>query len=382
MATTLTYNGVELRNVLTREFVQDPIRDDSNTDTIHHRFRIQVETVLNPVLLALANPRLGFLLPGGGAPTAAAAMQVIHRLLSQDRGELLYDFDGLPVLHVTPTLSGLSTADVNNGPRVFAVSMTQISPVTINILFGVECAVVVCGLASTHPVLNNRWSCTDDLDDNFKTTRNWRGKLRLRSAIKSPHVFRGIAMPPLPKGWRRKSMHFTSEPNSLELSYAVTDEELIGQAVPTPATSMTCTHTKSLKGAGAITEGHLSIRLDGPRGSDKKVMMERCWQIAMAKLNFTMTDSSNIVQSLDIIDHIGPHVNAVELTCSVLKAESVTDVGALETANFGKPYIWPPVYDLDRSQVLGPYGTASAVGLLALYSESTLPSRSFWRTTL
>src|SRR3990167_3238418 len=267
MGTNMTYNGVELRNVVTREFVQDPIRDDSNTDTIHHRFRIQVETVLNPTLLAMANPRLGFLLPGGGAPTAAAAMQSIHRLLSQDRGELLYDFSGLPVLHVTPSLSGAVTADANNGPRVFAVSMTHISPETINILFGVECAVVVCGQSGLHPVLNNRWSSSDDINENFATTRTWRGKLRLRDAAVSAHVYRGIVVPPLPKGWRRKSMHFTAETNALELSYVVTDEEMVGQAVPSPATTMTCTHTKTMGAAGSVVDGRLTIRLDGPRGS-------------------------------------------------------------------------------------------------------------------
>jgi len=374
MGTTLIYNGVELRNVVTREFVQDPVRDDSNTDTIHHRFRIQVETILNPSLLALANPRLGFLLPGGGVPTAAAAMQAIHRLLSQDRGELLYSFSGLPVLHVTPALSGAGNADANNGPRVFAVSMTHVSPETINILFGVECAMVVCEQSGTHPVLNNRWSSSDDVDENFKTTRNWRGKLRLRTAAVSAHVYRGIVVPPLPKGWRRKSMHFTAEPNALELSYAVTDEEITGQPAPSPATSMTCTHTKSLKTAGAIIEGHLSIRLDGPRGANKKVMMERCWQIALAKLNFAAGTSTNIVQSLDIVDHIGPSVNSVELNCSVLEAEALTDVGALNTKDFGKPYVWPPVYDLNTAQSLGPYGTASAVGLLACYLQSPCAS--------
>lgn len=372
--TDLYYNGVTLLNVLTREFSQDPVRDDSNTDMVHHRFRVQAETILNVSLLAQANPRLGAIIPGGAA-TPAGAIQILHRLLSQDRGELSYTFNGVSVLHVLPcnTAPVQPNSDANNGPRVFQVGLTQISPNTIHILFGVEAALIVCNSQSVHPVINNRWSSTDDLDENFVTTRHWRGKLRLRTAARSAHDFRSIVVPPLFKGWRREKMHFTAEANALEFSYDITDREMAGQSVPSPATSMSCTHTETATVDGATLYGRLHIRLDGPRGADKNAMLQRAAQIAVAKLDIA-TNDKGFIQNLELIDHIGPNVNAIELSADVLRVEANPDVGALFTSDFGKTFIFTPGYDKDIARDLGPNGTASNAGLFACYLQDPCPT--------
>jgi hypothetical protein len=46
MGTVVTYNGVKLVNCLTKEFLQEPQREPSNTDQEHQKFRIVVESIV------------------------------------------------------------------------------------------------------------------------------------------------------------------------------------------------------------------------------------------------------------------------------------------------------------------------------------------------
>ena len=47
MATNVTYNGVELHNCLTRQWVQEVVYDESGTDMIGHRFGLRFECILH-----------------------------------------------------------------------------------------------------------------------------------------------------------------------------------------------------------------------------------------------------------------------------------------------------------------------------------------------
>lgn len=376
--TNVFYNGVWLYNCLTLEFDQRPEYDRSQTDVVFHKFNIVVQAILNAdVLESIASIQLGSVPPGGASSSKVGyLMTLIHRLLSQNRGQFIYTLDGETVLHVDPCGATTLTADANNGPRVSLIRIQHVTPVTLRIVFGVECAVKVCGQDPANAVISNRWSSTDDFDEDFRCVRTWRGVVRVKQAITNPHEFRGISVPSLPKGWKRERMHFTSEANGLELGYDIVDRQMLGVAPPDPATKMRCTHTEVMRGdAGMWSEADLSVRLDGPRDADKKHLLQRCMQIADVKLELATTDNG-FVTELSCVDYIGPDENAVEVRARYRRSKILeeADTGVLALKTFGKPLElsnWGSTkpYDKDVAVLQGAYGNVTLAGLFACYLQ-------------
>lgn len=372
MGVNIFYNGVTLYNVLTRDFEQTPVYDDSETDLIHHRFNIRVQALLNAAVLAQVNPQIGINVPGAStSDRVAAIMAILHRQLSTNRGVFQYIHEGAVLLQVDPCNVNSAQADANNGPRVSSLAITHVSPITLRIEVGFELAVKVCQYepgGTTSNIVSNRWSSADDVDEDFKTTRHWRGKVRVHRPIQSPHEFRGLVVPSLLKGWKRERMHFTGEANGLELSYEITDRQLLGPAPPSPATKMRCTHTETMKEGGAYCEASMSIRLDGPRDADKKKLLERCMQIIDAKLDLNKA-ANGYLRDLTTIDYIDENTNAVECQATLIRVNNINDAGDLSLNKFAEPLTLPD-YDKDTCVLKGPYGTASLAGLFACYLQS------------
>lgn len=376
------YNGVWLYNCLTLEFDQRPEYDPSHTDVVHHKFNVVVQAILNAEVLASSSPVLGAAPPGGSSSDRVAyLMTLIHRLLSQNRGQFIYTLDGNVLLQVDPCGSVSPIADANNGPRVTLIRIAHVTPVTLRIIFGVECALQVCTQQPGHPVLSNRWSSTDDYDEDYRTVRTWRGVLRVKQAVSNPHSFRGMVVPSLPKGWKRERMHFVGEANGLELGYEITDKQMVGCAPPAPATRMQCTHTEVMRGdAGMWSEADLNVRLDGPRGADKKELLQRCMQIAEVKLELATSDNGYVTE-LTCTDFIGPDENAVEVRARYRRSKLLeeNDTGVLALKTFGKPLELPSVaslaYDKDIAVLQGAYGNSTLAGVFACYLQQPCNSQ-------
>lgn len=346
MATNLQYNGVLLRNVRTLQFDQVERRDDSGTDAIYWEFTLAVESLCSPQILLSQNPTLGA--TGIVGDTAAQIVSALEATLNIDRRTLIYTMDngiaaGQPgattttLLHVganskaillgndRPDPVGALHYDVDNGPKVEHLRVIHISPTTIRIEFSLKvCLPVAQGLVSPsesrlNKVISNRWSATEDYDELWRITRSWRGKIRVKFASASPHDFHNIVMPPLAKGFRRERVHLNAPPNSLELEYEVVDRQMIGDAPPFPGLRMSGTHTESMEWDIVKNRGDFVLRLDGPKGADKRAMMELGFQIAVARLqcqkeNFKKT----IVQNLTVTDYISDDTNAIEVRATVI----------------------------------------------------------------
>ncbi len=379
MGTNVTYNGVTLENCLTLEFDQQPQRDDSHTDKWFDRFLITVKSCMS---LSMLNERLhGVHGRIGGADIATLVASAQSRL-SEDRKPFSYTMDG-EVLVSSGT--GLNDEDQDNGPKVRSIKIVHHSQSTITITFSVEIARNTC-TQNPSPVIGNRWSCIDDVDENWRVTRHWRGKLRLcgkQNPVQNPHDFRAFVIPPLQGGFKRQRMHFVAEPNMLELAYEVTDIQMLGDAAPAPAIKMAATHTESFAANGMKSIGEFNIRLDGERGADKGKMIERAMQIAVGKLAFAGSRNEVIVKSLILVDHIGEDVNAIEVRAVLERAISdkallgannniATALGTLALTQLGKPMknLKIPNYDPNRARVPGEYGTATIVGLFACHLQS------------
>lgn len=375
MATDLTYNGVTLKNVLTRSFEQEPVYDESGTDILYQKFTVSVEAIANADLLLEANPTLGTMGVGVGGGAAGQVIQSARIRLAETRGAFVYQMEGNDILTSSALL------DANNGPKPRQVKIAQVSPNTLRIMFTIEVCKVDC-TENPSPVINNRWSCTDDIDDNYRTVRTWRGRLRLSNAVYNPQFFRKVVLPVLPKGWRRTRMHFNAPPNTLELEYWIQDTEMLGEHAPRPAVKMSCVHTESMEMAGMNNIGSITVRLDGSRTSDKRQMLERAMQIAIAKLAIDqLSNTQGILKNLDIVDYFGESTNSVEVRARMTRIPGnggvASGLGAILALTFGKPLklLNIPSYDPDRGVIPSAYGTAGdtpagLAGLFACYLQS------------
>lgn len=367
MATDLIYNAVTLRNVLTLDFDQRPVRDASNTDIWWWAITLRVRAVGHAASFIDSQADIGAFGGGASPSNVAQVMAILRKRLGDDRGHLIYKMGGTTILDVD------ASRDSNNGPKVTELKFHHLSPKTVMIDFAVELAYYECATENMPDVISNRWSCSDDIDEQFVTTRNWSGVLRLRRSPFKIHAFRGLVVPVLNRGFKRERMHFTSEPNGLELGYSITDREMLGEAPPSPAYKMSCTHTEAIGQAASNPIGDLHVRLDGAKDSDKRLMIDRCMQIAVNKLQINENSKRKfIVQHIAIIDHIGENVNAVEVNVRVKHLDidnfSQSRIGAVVMAKMGQP-LELPEYDNAVAGLKGPFGTATAAGLFGVYLQ-------------
>jgi hypothetical protein len=427
MATSLTYNGVQLYNCVTLEFAQSPLRDASGTDLIGWEYLIRVRGIVavhnttrktqNALIDGQPIKASAGVAIGTVATNTADANQTLRLRLGKDRCELTYAVDGHDVLHVAPSTAAVETSapniqarvDVNNGPKVESVNVSNIASQTCFVEFAVKVAIVECqndlgtdraSWENTHKVLSNRWSCADDLDDLFRTTRRVQGILRLSTPVHSPHEFRGLVVPPLAKGFCRKRMAFTADPTGLQLAYEIVDQEMVGPAPLDPAMKMRITHTEGMGGDVNNCIGEVHVDLEGGRASDKGDMLIRAMQVVVNRL-FLDEESQNVatIEFLAITDVQGQDVNTVSVACRVKhasfkfktkdKKEVEADMGAIMLHRWGSPLdpdffqrLPPrtdtpknqqpqyPYYDPDSAPVWNPEGSAGIAGLFICYLQT------------
>lgn len=376
MGTTVEYNGVTLKNVLTLEFDQTTRRDSSGTDKLFSDTTIRVLATINLQALAVGKSSASIGVFGQNGQAMGDVLKGVLCLLGHDRKNFKYSIGGVTVYERNVDKSG---PDYDLGPKVLECRAVQITSQTVQLVFGIKIAVLCCDSAVGNQILNNRWCVIDDLDDNFKTTRTFRGLLRLNTTtdIKNqlnPQAFREFCFPPLCSGFKRKKMNFAGSMNGLEMAYEITDEEMIGQAPPFPATKMHAIHSETVGLDPSFSIGDAYVRLDGPKGADKRVMIERAMQIIQQKFLLARPNANALVQMVQIIDHISEDENCIEAKAQVhhtlpqAQGSEKVDIGSLVMREIGKPLNLPN-YDDQKALLLGPYGTASFATLLACFLQ-------------
>lgn len=315
----IQYNGVRLLGITTLTCNQAPAMDESNTDPMYSKVEIAGKTVINAAVLIAQNQHLGVIGNGVTGATAQEVCKALQPILGANRGAFKYIQNGVVQYEAD------GKTDCNNGPRV-RFELKPMGRSAIAITFHIEIAVADCS-NGLPVVLNNRWQVSDDVDDQSRTTRIWRGKLRLSNVAHNVHAFRHLLVPRLSDGFRRMYMKFHGELNGLEISYEISDRQLLGDAAPYPAVRMSGTHTESLSQDGATSIGQIHVRLDGTPGTDKLDLLQRAMQIVSSKVQAdrfrTMTGWRWL--ELVITDHLGEDVCAVEIIAKVQRAIETKD---------------------------------------------------------
>lgn len=401
MSTTLNYGPIELRNVLSR-FEQTPIRDASDTDIIYQQFDIHVSTLVYLTDFPAAQRSLGWT---DDDIVSLAELEAAFRLgLERDRQRLIYSFSGVPVLDVFSSLDYTDDAppplgktndwgkvDVDNGPKVQDISITHVTPKTLRIQFSIR---VCLGCdSSAGQIASNRWSSMDVLNEDFRTTRTWRGRLRLRAIDLfkedgqpkdhqlTPHHFRDLVMPPLAYGFRRRMMEFMAEPNGLELAYTITDEEIIGTAAPPPATRVRGYHTEAAGPEAAMCVGDCQIQLWGPKTVQKGALISMAINLASNKLLMTrgLEGGKHEMRLTSITDLFEMDENSVVVNMRVLHhgIEDVQSWGSMVLKKMGQPLELSGEIDPDLAAVLQTkFSTAGIAQSLACYLQEPCGAHS------
>ena len=340
--TFINYNGVQIHHCTTKKFEQHVVYDDSGTDYLYTRFNIAVvgyvHANLRASISANSGVRVDVVSPADYSKMTKNAagifedgatnnFNVIRARLAAPRKAFRMEIDAaegggggtfLMDINAAPTVAlNASFVDCNNGPKPQILAITH---VVADNVFRIEWEVEVCrvecsddGLTTTSNasgVLSNRWSMTDEIDNNAYTTRTIQGRLRILSAKVNPHSFRDLVVPFLNKYFRRDRVTFVATADGLNLDYTIVDKE-IAYAAPFPATSWHFEiHSSMTIAMKEITT--IDIRMSCPRTVDKTLLIMIAAQIIDARGFRTFAGGQTvIVREVTFGDIYGDNENSI-----------------------------------------------------------------------
>jgi len=348
--TWLTYNGISLRNVLTKRFEQQSEYDASDTDLACFKFTISVTGYMHA-------QSANFGTEGPAAQTSGADyLSAVRSKLMSPRGDLKFivgadgtGANGDVLLEVNgPALRMMHRQDVKNGPKPRTCNITRaVNSSVLEIEYTIEAWVVECrdgtdaSPATDVPgrqnvVLSNRWSCVDSIDQNMRTVRTISGLLRTGSSNINPNSLRHMVVPRLQMGFRRDSMTFKVTPDALNLEYTIVDRE-VACSPPPPATSWNYSANETTAD-NKISISSIDITLAGPRDVDKGHLVRIAVAIIKARLyDGNFANDNAILHNLSITDSYGDDINSVNVQAQVQRTAAGKQLLGLRTKNIGKP---------------------------------------------
>lgn len=376
---TVTYNGVTIRNCLTRMFEQENVLDESGTDTLFYRFRLSVVGYIH--LHANANSKTKITGPNAESGSIATQHRAIRAKLMENRKDFLFSVGNIELLRAT------ASTDVNNGPHPQKFDIIHIGGIgMLRVSFTIEICKVECGGSDVSGeslgVLSNRWSINEDFDHNWFATRTVRGRLRVASISLNPQAFRGWVVPPLQRGFKRQRMSFTTATNGLELEYEITDQQVFA-AAPNPAKSWTASHVESTTD-GVNAFGSVAVRVEGHPGVDKRELVSLAAKICEARLKLRESSGNFLLEGVEITDPLNEA--AIEMRIRVRHLREVQSYFGMIGDLMGKPLSSDDLRGDEYDQFTSPVPTSSDLtsptGLFICYLQTPCsPDHSIQQST-
>ena len=310
--TDITYNEVTIRNVLTESVEMSPTYDSTNVDPvgIHTTVVFTGDLHTSDVDQEIHGSRVNWS-KADGVGLAPGLHDTLRKFL-QPRHEFKMTINDEVLFLISPdatapcgepsgkrdseggmtTLGVIEGYDISHGPRtkcqILAIKGTRTAKCRFTVEF---VALMRCG---TDPVgigdiLNMRWVVADDIDcKSWLTRRMYQGRIRFRSRALSinPHVLaRNFAFPPILRGFKRESVSYHEDPNALELTFSIIDQETWA-AAPAPATSWEGTYTMSFPQYGVSCEQELNLLLRSDKSVSKRLLVTLAMYILEAKVHW------------------------------------------------------------------------------------------------
>lgn len=399
MATSVYYNGVQLVNVLTRQFDQTCVYDESDTDLVNHRFIVQVEGTLHNLSYEQSETHPDGkhhhgIFPIGTYGSPQQVMAAVHAQLMQPRGPFIYKQGDEVVLSVHGFAeTSLFESDVSNGPKPRSCNIRHVAGLQCyRVEFTIELNVVKCysseqqtsahgnttdpAAQSDSRVLSNRWSIEETKDENLYTTRTWDGVLRVRNSGFFPHEFRYLVVPHLQRGYKRMQQRFVQSADGLWLRYTIVDKQMHA-APPDPAVDWSATYSETLTNNATIRISNMTVSLMGGPTANKRALLSAAADVAMARLNGLADRIAGISNNAEMWIHNAmflhhEHENRVELRVTIQRPAKDTDtILSLAMDGVGAPLVLPnhPSYDPKAWPVPTLFDDNSPAAMFAIYLQ-------------
>ena len=289
----IAYNGVVLPYCKTTQYSQDAFYD-ADTTWMRQDFNIVVESYFTSDYLQLLAPQLI-----GRTDNAATIMSVVRSRLLQPRKQLSVKCSGVEVIPAVQQ-GNQGTVDAANGPHPQHCNVIQMNDTTFIVTWaikasywennrvGVPAAGVTIVNQRGNPVLSNRWSETQDIDNCMYTKRTREGKYIIRSDNSAGFIvdrFREqMAILAVPLGFLRESSSYTVAPDGLSLSYRIVDMEQY-KLPPVQVYEAQGQYTEQVLKYGAQRFGEVRLTLKGAKTTDQGKLILAALGIASNKLN-------------------------------------------------------------------------------------------------
>lgn len=268
--------------------------------------------------------------------------------------------------------------DMNNGPKPLSVEVTQVyGGRSLRVRFSIEICRCFCKPVNPNSpetdlvppvldankvtgVISNRWSLTDSMDEQKRTTHSIDGKLVVSDRRYKPHAMRLITTPKLFPYAKLTSRSFATDPSNLVLAYKFNIQE-VGPAAPLGVADWSGTYTEQ-RAIGGRQLGTVAVRVTGytnpetlavpnapdPLQSQKQKLVDIAHRIAEARIRWRTgieqlpgsNPSAMQLQDIYVVEQMKEPV--VELRLTVLymdKAQSgdvVSDEYGTRLQNMGR----------------------------------------------
>lgn len=334
---TLIYNNIELELVKTLLFAQEAEYSPDGSEYLWTHFIIEVQAVFNPEATSYDQGPTQY---PGITPTMTdvnlrfALMQPRQSLTFKVGSDVLLSSPDTPIGGGSPY-----PCDANNGPRPVICNIRRIDGSTTMIIhYRIETWLVECPTNDTY-LLSNRWAVTDHIDENFKTTKIWRGLAQFRgdmlqAAGYNADHFRDQVLPPLLPSFQRKDITVNMASNLNAIEYQVVDVEQVvtlgdtmqqGQSGVThfEATYITGTYQNNEAGAASpLARAQVNVKVWGNPDSANWNLFVFAVKVALQKTQLDQNlqnangNPAVILNSVQVLEAI--HDRYVELTLQCL----------------------------------------------------------------
>lgn len=333
-----TYNGVTVKDCLLQAIDQAPVYNEANTDPIAIRTTMVIRGLIQ------VNEDLGAVRIGTPVTTHLGDARSVMRRLSEPRKRFTFEISpGVTLFDISPDGVPENTApqdggekDLNNGPRPTVRVDSIRGRRSMGIVFAIEFWTWTC--AEANNVLNLRYYCTEDIDEDWYRTIQYQGTLRLRSRIQNPHNLRGLTLPPLQGGFKRVAMNFSESPDGLSLSFRIADRQTYA-APPFPATTWRGSFDVIANEGTKVVES-VNVTLSGPPHVAKADLLNVAFRIIDTKLNLLANIGGEETAVVIEEAHFSESLERNEITASmrVFHAKDPLErLLAIGNDNFGKP---------------------------------------------
>lgn len=289
---SVSYNGVVFPFVLHQFYTQTAEMDPSGTDWWAMKLDMTVQSIFTADVLPLMFPDLV-----GKTDNAADIMMVVRSKLMKPRRVFSVTCNGVELIPTTAP-DGPGNVDAQNGPRPQFCNITQMNDTSFLVTWRVEATywennrLELNGNPKVlnqpgNPVLYNRWSESQDMDQLMNTRWTRQGRFVIRSDNSAGSIvdkFRAqFAVVSCPPGFLRESSNYKVDPSGLALEYSQVDVQQF-KMPPAPAYKASGDYTEETMRNGGQRWGTVYLRLEASNKDSQVELMLNAVAIAMAKL--------------------------------------------------------------------------------------------------